>query len=95
MAVGEAERAAILDKIGPMEGDAQAFLAGELAAPLDLERVAALASSREEAVHLYAASLLAIDPDQPSEKAYLLALARKLELEPELVLQITQQVKGA
>lgn len=92
--VDDAERAAILAKIGPVEAAAKAFLDTELAAPLDLDRVAALAGTPEEAAHLYAASLLAIDPDRPSEQAYLETLAGRLGLAPGLVAEITRQVKG-
>ncbi|MCE1237420.1 MAG: tellurite resistance TerB family protein [Hyphomicrobiales bacterium] len=93
--VDEAERAAILAKVGPVEAAAKAFLDTELAAPLDLDRVASLATNPQEAAHLYAASLLAIDPDQMSEKAYLEALAARLGLDAGLVAAITRQVKGA
>ena len=93
--VDEAERAAILAKVGPVEAAAKAFLDTELAAPLDLDRVASLASDPQEAAHLYAASLLAIDPDQAAEKAYLAALAAKLGLDAALVAEITRSVKGA
>lgn len=93
--VDAAERAAILAKVGPVEAAARAFLETELAAPLDLDRVASLASDPQEAAHLYAASLLAIDPDQAAEKAYLEALAKKLGLDAALVAEITAQVKGA
>lgn len=91
----DAERAAILARVGNIEGAAKAFLDTELAAPLDLDRVAGLAATPEDAAHLYAASLLAIDPDQASEKAYLVALAERLGLDVGLVAEITRQVKGA
>ncbi|MBV5263626.1 tellurite resistance TerB family protein [Pinisolibacter aquiterrae] len=93
--VDAAERAAILARVGEVEAAAKAFLDTELAAPLDLDRVASLATNQQEAVHLYAASLLAIDPDQTSEKAYLDALATRLGLDAALVAEITAQVKGA
>lgn len=93
--VDATERAAILARVGEVEAAAKAFLDTELAAPLDLDRVASLATNQQEAVHLYAASLLAIDPDQASEQAYLEALAAKLGLDAGLVAEITAQVKGA
>lgn len=92
--VDDAERAAILAKVGPVEAAAKAFLDTELAAPLDFDRVAGLATTPQEAAHLYAASLLAIDPDQPAEQAYLEALAGRLGLAPGFVAEITRQVKG-
>lgn len=93
--VDDAERAAILGRIGTLEGAARAFLDTELAAPVDIARVAALATTPQEAAHLYAASLLAIDPDQPAEKAYLAALAEKLGLDDNLIAAITRSVEGA
>ena len=57
----------------------------ELDAPLDVDRIAALAGSEAEATQIYAVSLLAIDPDNAEEKAYLAALARRLNLAPSLV----------
>ena len=93
--IDETERAAILARVGPVEAAAKAFLETELAAPLDLDRVAALASTPQEAAHIYAASLMAIDPDELSEKAYLDALAGRLGLDAALVAEIVRQVKGA
>lgn len=93
--VDDAERAAILGRVGTLEGAAKAFLENELAAPVDIDRVASLAANPQEAAHLYAASLLAIDLDQPVEKAYLAALAQKLGLTPDLVAEIERNVKGA
>lgn len=93
--VDDAERSAILSRVGHVEAAAKAFLETELAQPLDLDRVASLATTPQEAAHLYAASLLAIDPDQPSEQAYLEALAGRLGLDAGLVAEITRQVKGA
>lgn len=92
--VDEAERAAILAKVGPVEAAAKAFLDTELAAPLDLDRVASLATTPQEAAHLYAASLLAIDPDQTAEKAYLEALAGRLGLDAATVAAIGREVAG-
>jgi uncharacterized membrane protein YebE (DUF533 family) len=92
--VDDAERAAILGRIGLLEGAAKAFLEAELAGPVDVARVASLATNPQEAAHLYAASLLAIDADQPAEQAYLALLAEKLGLDATLVAEITRRVKG-
>ncbi len=93
--VDDAERAAILGRVGALEGAAKAFLETELAGPVDIDRVASLATNPQEAAHLYAASLLAMDPDQAIEKAYLAALAQKLGLSADLVAEIERGVKGA
>ncbi len=68
-----------------LEDEAAALIAAELDAPLDVDRIAALAVSEAEATQIYAVSLLAIDPDNAEETAYLAALARRLNLAPALV----------
>jgi uncharacterized membrane protein YebE (DUF533 family) len=94
-AIDETERKAIVDRVGNAGPEAQAFLEKELAAPIDIDRLAGMATSTEDKIHVYAASLLAIDVDQTAEKAYLAALAAKLGLDQTLVDEITRQVKGA
>jgi uncharacterized membrane protein YebE (DUF533 family) len=93
--IDDAERAAIMGRVGALEGAAKAFLDTELAAPIDVDRVASLATNPQEAAHLYAASLIAMDPDQAIERAYLAALAQKLGLAPDLVAEIERGVKKA
>jgi uncharacterized membrane protein YebE (DUF533 family) len=81
------ERARIdgqLQNLG-LEEEASALIAAELDTPLDVDRIAALAGSEAEATQIYAVSLLAIDPDNAEERAYLAALARRLNLDPALV----------
>jgi uncharacterized membrane protein YebE (DUF533 family) len=81
------ERAAIdgqLANLG-LEDEAAALIAAELDAPLDVARIAGLATSEAEAAQIYAASLLVIDPDHPAEQAYLADLAAALKLEAGLV----------
>lgn len=67
-----------------IEGDAQRFLATEMAAPLNIAALAATATTTERAVEIYAASVVAIDPDSDAERAYLDALAARLNLDPQL-----------
>ena len=61
------------------------MIAAELEAPLDVGRIAALARNEQEAVSLYTASLLVVDPDGASEKGYLAMLAARMGLDPGLV----------
>lgn len=68
-----------------LEAEASAMIAAELDAPLDPGRIAGLARNEEEAVDIYAASLLAVDPDGAAEKGYLAMLAARLKLDPGLV----------
>ncbi|MFN0192308.1 MAG: DUF533 domain-containing protein, partial [Aestuariivirga sp.] len=65
-----------------------AFVMDELRKPLDIEKVVAAATSPELAVEIYAASFLAIDPDDPAEQAYLAMLAARLKLAPDLKTRI-------
>lgn len=81
------ERARIADAL-PQLGlgtEAQAMITAELDSPLDIGAVAALAKSEEQAAEVYAASLLAINPDGAAEKGYLAMLAARLNLDPGLV----------
>jgi uncharacterized membrane protein YebE (DUF533 family) len=65
--------------------EALAMITAELDEPLDVGRVAALATSEEEATQIYAASLLVVDEDAPAEQDYLATLATRLNLDAGLV----------
>jgi uncharacterized membrane protein YebE (DUF533 family) len=88
------EQARIFDTIGKLDLDAEAkaFVMDEMAAPLDISRVAAFATGTEVAVELYAATLLAMDPDTAEERAYLNRLATVLRLDPSLAQEIEATV---
>lgn len=62
----------------------KAFIIDELRKPLDVDAVVKAATTPELAVEIYAASFLAIDPDDPAEQAYLAMLASRLKLDPGL-----------
>lgn len=88
--IDAAEKEAIFAKLetlplGPAE---KAFVFDELASPLDINAVVARADSPEHAAEIYAASLVAITADTAAERAYLDALAHKLNLAPGLVDEI-------
>lgn len=70
----------------------KAFLMDELRKPLDIDGIVALADNTEQAVELYAASCMAIDPDDPAEQAYLAMLSARLKLAPELKTNIETEV---
>ena len=81
------ERARIaqqLEALG-LDADGQRFIREELEKPLDIDAVARPAQSPEQAAEIYAASLLAIDPDGAAERGYLAMLAVRLKLDPALV----------
>ena len=91
------EQAAIfaeMDKL-PLDTDDKAFVMDELRKPLDVDAVARAARCPEEAASIYTASLLAIDVDNPSERAYLGLLAARLNLDDALVKHLHATVEGA
>jgi uncharacterized membrane protein YebE (DUF533 family) len=69
-------------------GEALEFLMAELQQPLDLPALAAQVRGPEEAVEVYAASLLAIEVDSDAERAYLARLAQSTGLDAGTVGQI-------
>jgi uncharacterized membrane protein YebE (DUF533 family) len=85
-----AERAKLFDSLADvaLSDEEKAFLFDELAKPLDIAAVVEGATSPELAVEVYAASLVAIDPERPAEKAYLADLASRLQLDAGLVSNI-------
>jgi uncharacterized membrane protein YebE (DUF533 family) len=84
--IDAAERERIVGRFEHLgiDADAAAFIEAEMAAPLDFEAILALADTTEKAIELYAASVVAIDPDTPAERAYLDALAERLSLDGSL-----------
>ncbi|MBB4287121.1 tellurite resistance TerB family protein [Roseospira goensis] len=68
-----------------LEPDAKAFVMDELNRPMDVRALTAAVTGPEVAAEIYAASLLAIDPDGPAERGYLAMLAAQLRLDPALV----------
>lgn len=83
-----------MDKL-PLDADDKAFVIDELRRPLDVDAVASAARTPEEAASIYTASLLAIDVDNPSERAYLGLLAARLNLDDALVKHLHATVEGA
>jgi uncharacterized membrane protein YebE (DUF533 family) len=84
--IDAAEQQRIFGKLDGMALSAEdkAFVMDELRKPLDIDAVVRAAGSPELAVEIYAASVLAIDPDDPAEQAYLAMLASRLKLDPAL-----------
>jgi uncharacterized membrane protein YebE (DUF533 family) len=75
----------------PLSSEEKAFVFDELASPLDIDAVVARADTPEHASEIYAASLVAMQPDTSAERAYLEALAYKLKLPAGLVAEIHRQ----
>ena len=74
------------------DSEAAAWIRQEINKPLDVNQVAALATSPELATQIYLASLIVIDEQNELEKAYLDSLAGKLKLDPQLRREIERQV---
>lgn len=85
--VTDEERARIGDALSKLTlaGDQRAFIEQELAKPLDVGAIADMATSEEHKLEIYAASLIAVDPEGAAEKGYLAMLAARLGLDPDLV----------
>jgi uncharacterized membrane protein YebE (DUF533 family) len=81
------EQTRIFDQVDRMglAADDKAVLFDELRRPLGLLELVELTPDLEAGAEVYAASLLAVDPDQPLSQRYLTELARRLQLPAELV----------
>jgi uncharacterized membrane protein YebE (DUF533 family) len=95
--IDAAEQQKIFGKLDALalDAEAKAFVIDELRKPLDIDAVVAQATSPEIAAEIYAASLLAIDPDDPAEQGYLAMLASRLKLDAGLKLSIEQEARKA
>ncbi|MEF2552801.1 tellurite resistance TerB family protein [Aurantimonas sp. A2-1-M11] len=84
------EQEAIFGRIGDLDLDAEekGFVIDEMRHPMSIDALAASARTPELAMEIYTASVLAIDPDHPAERAYLDLLAARLELPSELTAEI-------
>jgi uncharacterized membrane protein YebE (DUF533 family) len=87
------EKAKLFDHLAKIDlsDTEKSFLFDELAKPLDIQEVVRDASSPELAAELYAASLIAINPNGKAEKVYLADLAQRLALNPDLVAKLHEE----
>ncbi len=72
-----------VERLG-LDADAKAYIFDLLTHDVDLYDLAAAATTPEQGAELYLAARLAIDADEPAERAYLDALATRLRLPAEL-----------
>ena len=79
--IDEAEREAIISRLGEVDESDVAFLRKELSQPLDVEGFASEVPA-ELAPQAYAVSVMAIKVDEQSEAQYLGQLAQGLQLDP-------------
>ena len=75
-----------------LDPEEKALLVDEMGKPLDVDRIIQGATSPVVAAEIYTASLLAIQVDSPTERAYLAMLAARLRLRDELVTKMHEQV---
>jgi uncharacterized membrane protein YebE (DUF533 family) len=87
------ERGRILGRMTDLgiDPEARSFVEHEMEGPVDLKALVMTATSVERAVEIYAASVVAIDPDTAVERAYLDELASRLGLDAELRAHIDAQ----
>ena len=72
-----------VERLG-LDADSKAYVFDLLTHDVDLYDLASAATTPEQGAEIYLAARLAIDPDEPAERAYLDALAARLKLPPEL-----------
>jgi uncharacterized membrane protein YebE (DUF533 family) len=72
-----------VERLG-LDAEAKAYVFDLLSQPVDLGAIIGAVRTPEQGAEVYLASRLAIDPDVPAERAYLDALATRLELPSEL-----------
>lgn len=72
-----------VERLG-LDAEAKAYVFDLLTRDVDLQSLVDAVGTPEQGAELYLAARLAIDPDQPAERAYLDALAARLRLPPEL-----------
>jgi uncharacterized membrane protein YebE (DUF533 family) len=77
-----------------LDSESQNLLVQEMGHPVDMDAIISSASCPEMAAEIYIASLLAVDVDTVAEKSYLAMLASRLQLPPQLVTELENQVNA-
>ncbi len=92
----EAERQRLVTGMAQsgLNTEAETFLARELQNPASFDELTAGVTSEREAVKLYTAARLAIDPDTDAEQSFLAILASRLGLDDKLTAHIDAQARG-
>jgi uncharacterized membrane protein YebE (DUF533 family) len=95
--IDAAEQTRIFERLdhSGLTAEEKGYLLEELRKPLDVEALAAKATSPERALEIYAASLFAIDVDGSNEREYLDRLAARLGLDPELARRLESETEQA
>lgn len=77
-----------------IDAEAEEFLASELNAPAAIDDLAAAVRSPEEAVQVYTAARVAIEPDTMQENDFLRRLAAKLGVDQKLAAHVDATARG-
>lgn len=95
--IDDVEQNRIFDAVEgmPSSGEFKHMMMDLLRTPATVDQLAAETHSVEQKTEVYLVSCFAIDEDNDAERLYLKQLATRLELPPELALEIQQQAKQA
>jgi uncharacterized membrane protein YebE (DUF533 family) len=95
--IDNAEQAKILGglKQAGIDAEAEEFLANELNNPASVEDLANAAGSPEEAIQIYTAARMAIEPDSQGENRFLASLAAALGIDAKLAGHIDATTRSA
>ena len=90
------EQTAIFDQVDKLslDSESKAKVFELLRQPVDIDNLVGSIQGMEQASEVYLVSRLAIDVDHPAERAYLDALAHRLNLPGELVAHLDHQVEA-
>ncbi len=77
------------------DAEAEQFIANELSNPATVEQLAGAVQTPEEAVQVYTAARIAIEPDEHSEQAFLARLGQALGIDAKLAAHIEATTRGA
>jgi len=78
-----------------LDAEAKAALFDAMNAPADPAAIGALAANPQQAAELWLSARLAIEPDQPAERAFLDALGHRMGLDPALRAHLEREAAAA
>jgi|CXWK01.1.fsa_nt_gi uncharacterized membrane protein YebE (DUF533 family) len=95
--IDDAEQAKVVASLkqAGVDAEAEEFLAHELNNPATPEDLANGATSPEEAIQIYTAARIAVEPDSPAEKQFLGRLAQALGIDAKLAAHIEATTRSA
>ncbi len=91
----ESEKILMTFRQSGADKEAEAFLAREIQSPATAAILAEGVRSETEAIEVYTAARIAIDPDTPAEQTFLADLAARLGIAPALAAQIDTAARRA